>query len=180
MAINFNPNDFGSNFGFTGGGAQDPSLTKLLSILNIPGLPKDFNPSSMTAAFTDFNNSPDGNASKVPEKLKEWDDQYTAILKRGDGNAAVAFIIKGLKDGTITKEQARELAKTVQEGANAGGGGKINGEMREALKKELGIEEDLISKGKTRAAIGWDKFIGGVKGIFTGLFGFGGGGGAPQ
>jgi len=88
-----------------------------------------------------------------------WDaEKYSDILKKGDGNAAVAYIVKALKEGAITPEYAKELAKDVQQTANAAGGGRINREMRDALKEALGTDTDFIAKGKTRAQIGFEKF----------------------
>lgn len=164
MALNFNPNELGSNLGFNVNPSDQPWMKHLAS-LNIPGFSLDANPKSRELFANPNTNelNPPGAGS---DKLQKWQLEYEAILKRGDGNAAVDHIIKGLKEGTITKEQAAELAKTVQEGANAGGGGRINGQKRDALKEALGLEEDLISKGKTRGQMGWDKFVGVLKSIF--------------
>lgn len=91
-----------------------------------------------------------------------WATEYQSIISKGDGNAAVAHIIKGLEEGKISKEEAIERAKQVQQDANANGGGKINGAMRDALKDALGTDVDHIAKGKTRAQIGFEKFLKGV------------------
>ncbi|MEC4720970.1 hypothetical protein RY831_17525 [Noviherbaspirillum sp. CPCC 100848] len=94
-----------------------------------------------------------------------WEKDYNDLISKGDGNAAVAHIIKGLKEGKISKEDAIEFAKQVQQGANANGGGKINGGMRDALKEALGTDIDHIAKGKTRATIGFEKFLKGLLSI---------------
>lgn len=96
----------------------------------------------------------------------EWAAEYLSLLSKGDGNAAVAHIIQGLKEGKLSKEEAIELAKQVQQEANANGGGKINGEIRDALKDALGTDVDHIAKGKTRPQMGFEKFLKGILSIF--------------
>lgn len=96
-----------------------------------------------------------GSTGAAPEM---WDqNEYVNLLKKGDGNAAVAYIVKGLKNGTLSPETAKALASEVQQNANAAGGGKINREMRDALKEALGTDTDHIAKGKTRGQIGIEK-----------------------
>ncbi|WP_151634019.1 hypothetical protein [Noviherbaspirillum aerium] len=92
-----------------------------------------------------------GSTDTPPEM---WDqDKYAKLLEKGDGNAAVAYIVKGLKNGTLSPDTAKALASEVQQNANAAGGGRINREMREALKDALGTDTDHIAKGKTRGQV---------------------------
>jgi hypothetical protein len=90
-------------------------------------------------------------------KRAEWDQEFESVLAKGDGNAAVYRIKQGLDNNLISKDEAIVLAKQVQEAANAAGGGRINSEMRNALKEALGTDVDHISKGKTRPQMGWEK-----------------------
>lgn len=103
-------------------------------------------------------------------EISEWQEDYMAASADGDGNKMVQLIIDGYKKGYITKEQAIEMAENVQQEANANGGGRINGEMRGKLKEALGIDYDPIAKGKTRAQVGFENFIGGIGDFFSSIF----------
>lgn len=90
-------------------------------------------------------------------KRAQWDQDFESVLAKGDGNAAVYRVKEGLNAKIIEPEEAIALAKQVQEAANVAGGGRINGEMRNALKEALGTDVDHISKGKIRPQMGWEK-----------------------
>jgi hypothetical protein len=102
------------------------------------------------ADFTSFVSDIRDEQAKWENKSK-WYQDYKDDLSRGDGNAAVEDIIKGVKDGSITKEEATELAKTVQQEANANGGGKIKGSLKDELAGLLG--ENYVANGKTRGQL---------------------------
>lgn len=139
------------------------------AFLQNPGLPKTQLPSFDSNSILELIGVGDLTMLSVfgnQDTRAQWEQEYQSILAKGDGNAAVDHIIKGLKDGTISKEEAIGLAKQVQEEANANGGGRINGEKRDALKEALGTDVDHISKGKTRAQIGWEKFLDGLLKFF--------------
>ncbi|MEN3293737.1 MAG: hypothetical protein V7642_2990 [Burkholderiales bacterium] len=117
-------------------------------------------------AFIEDTEVPDmEDVPKTSEKFGKWSETYQEHISKGNGNAAVDDIIKGYKDGTITKEEAITLAKTVQEEANQNGGGKINNEKRNELKKALGVDTDYISKGKTRGQLAWEEFVDGFTSV---------------
>jgi hypothetical protein len=99
----------------------------------------------------------------------EWFEGYQAVLSKGDGNAAVQKIIDGYNAGILTKEEAIQLAKQVQQQANANGGGRINGEMRDKLKDALGVDHDYIAKGKTRGQMFFENLGQGILDFFGGL-----------
>jgi hypothetical protein len=116
---------------------------------------------SHTSSVTDPMGTPDlgitDETSSSLGKRAEWDQEFESVLAKGDGNAAVYRIKQGLDNKLISKDEAIVLAKQVQEAANAAGGGRINSEMRNALKEALGTDVDHISKGKTRPQMGWEK-----------------------
>jgi hypothetical protein len=104
------------------------------------------------------------------EKRTEWSGKYQKHLQDGDGNAAVDDIVKGYKDGILTKDQAIELANGVQEEANKHGGGRINDTKRDELKTALGLDYDPISKGKTRGQLFFDGLFSGIGSVFKKVF----------
>jgi hypothetical protein len=95
--------------------------------------------------------------------------QLETDLSKGNGNAAVNDIISELDKGDITKGDATALASQVQQTANAHGGGKINGTERKDMEKALGTDQDVIASGKTRAAIGFENFLGGAAKVLGSL-----------
>lgn len=151
------------------------SVTSNGSLTQYNGFPESFSPPDSNIPALDENFMSDLIGNFDPSAFStfgingggsEWQNDLQSILSKGDGNAAVAHIIKGLKEGKISKEEAIQYAKQVQQEANANGGGKINGGMRDALKDALGTDVDHIAKGKTRALIGFEKVLKGILSIF--------------
>ena len=101
--------------------------------------------SDSSSGKTDLENGMDKLEHDDPNLFNKME----ADAKKGDGNALVKDELKAKDEGAFTQSQCEEAVEGAQELANAHGGGKINNEVKDEAKKELG--KDLIHGGDTRA-----------------------------
>lgn len=91
--------------------------------------------------------------------------------KNGNGNAIVQDALDAYKNGKISQADAKAILNEAQQTANAHGGGVINKKMHKEAEEAMGGSNE-IANGKTRALIGFEKFLKnftGVGAIVTGI-----------